>query len=67
MDPDKTVLLIVDMQRFCASPDYGVGAYLGGADNPLGRYYFDRLYSAVIPTISACWRSRGRTGSGWRS
>ena len=49
MDPDKTVLLIVDMQRFCASPDYGVGAYLGGADNPLGRYYFDRLYSAVIP------------------
>jgi nicotinamidase-related amidase len=47
-DPEKTVLLIVDMQRFCASPDYGVGAYLG-TDNPLGQYYFDRLYSTVIP------------------
>src|SRR5262249_42532432 len=42
------VLLIVDMQRFCVSPDYGVGRYLG-ADNPLGRYYFDRLTSTIIP------------------
>lgn len=49
LKPEKTVLLIVDMQRFCASPDYGVGAYLGGVDNPLGSYYFDRLYSTVLP------------------
>jgi nicotinamidase-related amidase len=47
--PEKTALLIVDMQNFCADPRYGVGAYLGDTAHPLGQYFFERLRTTVIP------------------
>jgi len=48
--PATTALLIVDMQRFCADANYGVGEYLNGRATEAGRYYFDRLTDSVIPT-----------------
>lgn len=53
LDPATTALLIVDMQRFCAHPDYGVGEHIGGRATEAGRYYFDRLDDVVIPNNQA--------------
>jgi biuret amidohydrolase len=53
LDAATTALLIVDMQRFCADPEYGVGEHIGGFATEAGRYYFGRLADTVIPNNRA--------------
>ena len=62
LDPATTALLIVDMQRFCADLEYGVGEHIGGRATEAGRYYFDRLDETVIPNnqaLLALFRAHG--------
>lgn len=50
MAPERTTLLVLDMNYVCAHPDYGIGAKWGriGLDPT---FYYDRIESTVIPNI----------------
>ncbi len=52
IEPSKTALLVIDMQRFFVSPDYPFGKFISKLLEPAAsEYYFDRVHSLVIPNI----------------
>jgi len=50
--PNKTALIIIDMQYCDAHPDYGLGIYLANRHPALVDYYFGRLQTTVVPNIA---------------
>ena len=52
----RIALLVVDMQRFCAHPDYGLGARLREHFPQAAEYYFARL-SLIVPNIARLQRA----------
>lgn len=52
LDPDRTALLIVDMQRSCADRNAGQGTWLQEHYPEIAGYYYGRVESLVIPNIS---------------
>ncbi len=62
VSPDRTALVVVDMQYMDAHPDYGLGRVFCAADPVRAAYYFGRLREIVIPNIQRlleAFRSRG--------
>jgi len=49
LDPQKTALMIVDMQYLDAHPDHGIGLYLKEKYPKVHSYYFNRLAQIVVP------------------
>jgi nicotinamidase-related amidase len=50
--PNKTALIIIDMQYCDAHPDYGLGIFLAAKHPALVDYYFGRLQTIVVPNIA---------------
>ncbi|MBI2875981.1 MAG: cysteine hydrolase [Candidatus Tectomicrobia bacterium] len=48
--PEKTALLVLDMNYVCAHPDYGIGPRFPVIGLPPD-YFYDRIDSTVIPSI----------------
>jgi biuret amidohydrolase len=60
--PDRTALLIVDMQRSSADRNAGQGQWLQREYPTIAAYYYQRVEDLVIPNISrlqAAFRQRG--------
>ncbi len=51
LDPQRSALLVVDMQYEHASPDYGLGARIKKKNPEIGEYYFNRVEKIVLPNI----------------
>jgi len=63
LDPLRTALLIVDMQRGSAHPDSVSGVFLREHYPERHAYYFDRLQHTVVPTLARlvqAFRAAGR-------
>jgi len=53
--PDKTALLIVDMNYVCAHRDYGIGPRFETIGLP-SKYFYDRIEDTVLPNIQKLLR-----------
>jgi biuret amidohydrolase len=51
IEPARSALLVIDMQRYFVNPNLPYGKWLSQFDAAAARYYFDRVRSAVIPNI----------------
>ncbi|MCL4852829.1 MAG: cysteine hydrolase [Bryobacteraceae bacterium] len=60
--PEKTVLAVIDMQRYFVSPNYPFAKTLEKLDPGCTTYYFKRVSEVVIPNcrrLQKCFRSFG--------
>jgi biuret amidohydrolase len=62
VDPERTALIIVDMQYVDAHRDYGLGASLRESHPEVWEYYFDRVDGLVVPNVRRCLDSFRRLG-----
>ena len=52
LDANKSALLIIDMQNYCAKPGRGLFAHIKAVSIPQEhRYMFDRIDNTVVPSI----------------
>ncbi|MEJ2239943.1 MAG: cysteine hydrolase [Gemmatimonadales bacterium] len=74
IDPRKTALLIIDMQRYFVHPEYPFGQFISGMTPERSQYYYGRVGDMVIPNTQRLleqFRSRGayvvytEFGSAW--
>ncbi len=49
LDPERTALIVVDMQYSDAHPDYGIGTYIKEKYPEAAAYFFSRLSELAIP------------------
>lgn len=63
LDPDRTALVIVDMQHVTSARGYGVDRLFRREHAPYGAYYFARVEDVVIPNVArllGAYRETGR-------
>lgn len=59
LDPVRTALLVIDVQRYFVHPDHPLGQLLEGIVPGLGAGYFERIQRIVLPNIQrllGCFR-----------
>ena len=49
--PDRTALIVVDVQRYFVHPEYPLGKWITGWDADGANAYFNRVRNLVIPNI----------------
>ena len=49
--PNRTALIVVDMQRYFVHPEYPFGKWVTGMDPEGAGAYFKRIHSLVIPNL----------------